>query len=369
MARFEKRFFANLDWVLLLATILICATGIGILSSAGFNPNLGYSPSMTRQAVSMGMGFAALLFFMFVNPNVWKRSAFFIYAAACILLALVLVIGVSGGGAKRWIILAGIRVQPSEFMKLALIFAVAKICSSDSAPRSGYSFMTLWLPALVILVPFMLTLHEPDLGTAMSQALVGGSIIYLFGVQRKTFTRLAMIGLIGLVPFWFTLKDYQRLRVLNFLSPERDPLGTGYHAIQSKIAVGSGQLLGKGYMQGTQTQLRFLPEQTTDFIFSVLAEEWGFIGTCAVLFLYALIIFRLFRITSRCQDKFSSFVCFGVAAMLFWHMLINIGMVIGILPVVGITLPMLSFGGSSVVTLMSGIGIALGISSRRFAFA
>lgn len=194
-------------------------------------------------------------------------------------------------------------------------------------------------------------------------------MLLLAGLHKKTLLTLLSAGILLTIPFWlFGLKDYQRQRILTFMSPESDPLGSGYHAIQSKIAVGSGAFWGKGFMQGTQTQLRFLPEQTTDFIFSVLAEEWGFVGTFLVIFLYGFLIFRLLSISSRCQDTFSAFVAFGVAALIFWHVLVNIGMVVGVLPVVGLTLPLLSFGGSSVTSVMAALGLAAGFSFRRFLF-
>jgi rod shape determining protein RodA len=211
-------------------------------------------------------------------------------------------------------------------------------------------------------------MKEPDLGTALVHLAIAGSMLFLAGVQRGTIIRLALIGGLLAVPGWHMLKDYQKQRVINFITPEADPLGTGYHAIQSKIAVGSGAVTGKGFMKGTQTQLRFLPEQTTDFIFSVLAEEWGFMGSLVILTLYSILILRVLGVAARAPDQFSLYVCYGVAAMMFWHVFVNIGMVIGVVPVVGVTLKLLSYGGSSVIAAMAGIGLVAGFSIRKSVF-
>jgi rod shape determining protein RodA len=252
---------------------------------------------------------------------------------------------------------------------MGVILALARLFSSEKVPQDGYGFQELLIPAAVLLLPMAITIVQPDLGTAICQGLIGGVMILLAGVKGRTLLRLGSLGVVLAIPGWSFLHDYQKKRILNFLSPEMDPLGSGYHAIQSMIAVGSGSEAGKGFLQGTQTQLRFLPEQTTDFLFSVLAEEWGFIGSALVIALYAFLVFRLIQIGSRAADRFSAFVCMGTAALVFWQVVINIGMVTGSLPVVGITLPLLSYGGSSVVTIMASLGLAAGTSARRFKFA
>jgi rod shape determining protein RodA len=365
----EKRLGSSFDWPLTLAMLVLCGIGLLIQYSAGYDRETLQSLSMHRQAVSMAMGFAAFLFTALIGMNFFRRWAFVIFIVGCLLLVAVLGMGSVAGGARRWLNLGGFRFQPSEFMKIGVMLTIAKICSSDRAPLDGYTISKLILPAGILLVPFVLTLVQPDLGTALSQALVGVSIILMAGVRFKTLATLGVAGAILAIPAWTHLKEYQKNRILNFLSPEMDPLGTGYHAIQSKIAVGSGALTGKGMLQGTQTQLRFLPEQTTDFLFSVLAEEWGFIGSSLTVAAYAYLLYRILKVTARAEDKFRALVCVGVAALIFWHVFINIGMVTGILPVVGITLPLLSFGGSSVITTMAAIGLVVGVSSRRFLFA
>lgn len=370
VGKLDKRFFSNVDWQLLVAMASLCVLGLGLQWSAGFSSQLGFSPPMQRQAISMGIGLLAFVFCMTVRTSFWHRLAFFFFILGCGLLLLILFKGVVAGGSRRWLDLGGVRMQPSEFMKVGVILALARVFGRENSPRDGYTLPTLVLPSMVLLIPVVLILKEPDLGTSLCYLLIGGSMILLAGVKKQTALRLSIAAVALSIPAWiFLLKDYQRQRVLTFLSPEQDPLGSGYHAIQSKIAVGSGAVTGKGFLEGTQTQLRFLPEQTTDFIFSVLAEEWGFVGSLSALLLYGWLVFRILKIASRCNDTFSAFVCFGVAALIFWHTMINIGMVIGVVPVVGLTLTFLSYGGSSVVTLMAALGIVAGVSGRRFLFA
>lgn len=349
----------------------ICAIGLTVLYSAGYNPEDGTSWAVKRQAISLLIGIGGFVFCAIIHPSFWKRSAFFFYVIGCALLIAVFVVGVSAGGARRWLDFAGFRLQPSETMKLAVILALAKLFSSERAPSSeGYGFWALFVPGIVLFVPAAMVIVQPDLGTGLCHLLIGGSMLLIAGVKGKILFRLALVGLVLAPIMWeFGMHDYQRQRVLTFLSPESDPLGSGYHAMQSKIAVGSGALAGKGFLEGTQTQLRFLPEQTTDFIFSVLAEEWGFLGSLVLISLYALLVVRLIRIAGTHQDRFAAFFTFGAAAMIFWHVVINIGMVIGILPVVGLTLAFLSYGGSSLMTILAALGIVVGSSIRRYSFS
>lgn len=367
--RLNRRMLVSVDWQMITLITLLCVLGLVVLQSAGYDHELGYSPSMKRQAASMAIG--ALFFFgaMFFSTTFWKRMSVLIYVTGVILLLGVMFGGVVAGGARRWLDLGFTRIQPSEFVKIGVILFLARVLGSESAPKDGYTLKTLWLPGLVLGVPFALILRQPDLGTGLCVVLIGGSMLLVAGIRIGTLLRLVLCGALLAVPAWNFLEDYQRQRVMTFLQPEADPLGTGYHAMQSKIAVGSGALTGKGFLQGTQTQLRFLPEQTTDFIFSVLAEEWGFIGSMAVIVLYCLLIFRLLTAAQRSEEPFQAFVAFGVAAMLFWHTLINIGMVTGVVPVVGITLKLLSYGGSSTVTMLAALGVVTGFSLRKYMFA
>lgn len=367
--KINKRSFSQIDWQIIVPTFLLCACGLLIVYSAGFDPKKELSKPAENQVLSMGIAFVCFFISMFLNTKFWKKAAYPIYVIGCILLIMIITKGVVAGGARRWLDLGGFRMQPSEVTKLGLILVLARIFSSDSAPKTGRTFTQLIVPGLIILFPAMLIERQPDLGTAMCHILIGGSMLLLAGIRPKVFFSIALITSIVLIPVWsFVLKDYQKQRVLTFMSPEIDPQGSGYHALQSRIAVGSGALYGKGFLKGTQTQLRFLPEQTTDFIFSVLAEEWGFVGSVFVIALYGFLILRILKIASRCEDTFKAYVSFGVAAMLFWHVFINIGMVIGVLPVVGITLALLSFGGSSLVVIVSSIGIVAGFSIRKYLF-
>jgi rod shape determining protein RodA len=366
--RFE-RIGSNFDWIYFAVLVMICGCGLMVLSSAGYDPDTGISRPMQKQAISMLLGLVAFFVACFCSASFWKRSSWLIYGGCFFLLTVIFLIGEVAGGAKRWLDLGFFRMQPSEFMKVGVILVLANILSSEDSPQNGRTLKALMLPAVLLLVPAGLTLIQPDLGTALCQCLVGGTMILIAGVRFKTLVGLFMTGVIAAIPAWSMLKDYQKKRILNFVTPELDPLASGYHAIQSKIAVGSGALFGKGYLKGTQTQLRFLPEQTTDFLFSVLAEEWGFVGSLFVVSLYIILIYRILQVASRASDRFSAMVCSGVGALFFWQCVVNIGMVTGALPVVGITLPLLSYGGSSVLTLLFCAGLVAGIHSRRFLFS
>lgn len=363
--RLQRRSFASLDWTLVGAMILLCFSGLIILYSAGYDPDLGGSSTMKRQAISMGLGLASFIICLLIHPNTLKRISPVLWCVGLILLVALLFKGVTAGGARRWLDLGSFRMQPSEFMKLGMILVLAKLFSSTWRPQGGYTFVTLLIPLAILFIPAILIIREPDLGTGMTHVMIGLSMLVVAGIRSRTLVRLGIVAALLPIPAFFMLKDYQKNRIYNFVSPENDPLGTGYHALQSMIAVGSGCVSGKGFLQGTQTQLRFLPEQTTDFIFSVLAEEWGFFGSAAVVILYLILVIRALRCSAKTQDPFSSYVCVGVAALLFWQTFVNIGMVIGIVPVVGITLPLLSYGGSSVLTVMSGLGLVAGASLRR----
>jgi rod shape determining protein RodA len=272
-------------------------------------------------------------------------------------------------GAQRWIHLGVFNYQPSETMKLCLIFLLSKILANIPYDSKGLSLRTLMLPLSVVLLPFALVIEQPDLGTSLLLLMISGSLFLFVGIRKWILGAIISIGLITIPIAWnFILHDYQKQRVYTFLSPGSDPKGSGYNSIQSKIAVGSGQLLGKGFQQGTQSKLEFLPERHTDFIFSVLSEEHGFIGSMGVLILFCVIFALGLRISATATDKMSAIMAVGVLAYLFWHMFVNIGMVTGLLPIVGVPLPLFSYGGSSLFTTMSALGILSGIAYRRYMF-
>jgi len=261
--------------------------------------------------------------------------------------------------------MGGFSFQPSELVKLTMILALAKYFDDHRTDR-GYRLRELLVPFLIVLVPFLFILKQPDLGTALILVVLFSSIVLFVGIDWKSLV-YATAGCVVLIPVgWHFLKDYQKERIITFFSPERDPLGAGYHIIQSIIAVGSGGILGKGFLKGTQSQLKFLPVQQTDFVFSVFAEEWGFWGGLILIIIFLILISWCLKISFHARDLVGTLISFGIAMLIFWQVFTNIGMVLGILPVVGIPLPFLSYGGSSVVVLLTGMGLLMSISMRRF---
>ena len=365
---FDRRLIENFDWGFLIVIFFICCVGLVVLFSAltaGQEAASAVSSLFKKQIVWMGSGFIIMMILMMVDYREFDKLQMFIYAFCAGLLVIVLIFGQISGGSRRWLTLGFFRIQPSELMKIALIISLASAYST-SVSQTGINFRKLIKPAILCLIPFALIVVQPDLGTAMLLVLIAGSITLFVKVERKVFFSLLVTGLSAIPLFWFMLKDYQKDRILTFLDPERDPLGSGYHIIQSKIAIGSGMLTGKGFLKGTQNALSFLPEQHTDFIVSVLAEEWGLLGISFLLVLYFILLFWGLNISYNCRNMFGSIVAFGITAMIFWQIFINTGMVMGLMPVVGVPLPLISYGGSSVITNMVGFGILLNISMRKF---
>ena len=364
---FDRRLIENFDWGFLIIIFFIGSLGLIILYSAS---NAGQGSDVVsilfkKQMVWMGAGFIIMMVLMMLDYREFDKLQLFIYAFCVGLLVIVLIFGQVGGGSRRWIALGFFRIQPSELMKIALIISLASAYST-SVSQTGINFRKLIKPAVLCLIPFALIVDQPDLGTALLLVLIAGSITLFVKVERKVFLTLFLVGLSAIPLFWIMLKDYQKDRILTFLNPDRDPLGSGYHIIQSKIAIGSGMLTGKGFLKGTQNALSFLPEQHTDFIVSVLAEEWGLIGITGLLILYLILLFWGLNIAYNCRNMFGSILAFGITAMIFWQIFINTGMVMGLMPVVGVPLPLISYGGSSVITNMVGFGILLNISMRKF---
>jgi rod shape determining protein RodA len=277
-------------------------------------------------------------------------------------------VGKSTLGARRWIGFGSFRVQPSEFMKIAVVIGLAKYFENDRT-IGGYSLKDMLVPSLIVLIPCILIALQPDLGTAMIILLTYGSMMLFMGINRKTLIALILSAIIALpLAYQFALKPYQRQRIISFIDPMADPKGSGYNSIQSMIAVGSGKLFGKGYKKGTQSQLNFLPEHHTDFIFSVFSEEHGFVGSFVLLALYAIFIMNGLSIAYQSNDKFGMLLAVGIVFIFFWHTFINLGMVMGILPIVGVPLPFLSYGGSSLVTSIIGVAILTNIANKKFMF-
>lgn len=364
---FDRRLIENFDWGFAVLIFLISAVGLVILYSAltaGNDAGVVHI-LFKKQIIWMGSGFIIMMIALTIDFRELDKLNLFIYILCVGLLVSVLIFGQLGGGSRRWLVLGFVRVQPSELMKIALIISLAS-CYSTSISQTGLNFRKLIKPVVLCLIPFMLIVIQPDLGSGLLLLLIAGSITLFVKVERKVFFTFSAICIAAVPLVWFTLKEYQKSRILTFLNPDRDPLGTGYHIIQSKIAIGSGMLTGKGFLKGTQNALSFLPEQHTDFILSVLAEEWGLVGCSILLLLYFLLLFWGLNIAYNCRNMFGSILAFGVTMMIFWQIFINIGMVMGLMPVVGVPLPLVSYGGSSVVTNMVGFGILLNISMRKF---
>jgi rod shape determining protein RodA len=348
----------HLDGPLLLAVLAVCTVGLVVLFSAA-GEDVGV---FLRQAARVGIGLAVLLAMAQVPPRVLRAVAPWLYAVGVLLLVAVALVGTIAMGAQRWLDLGFIRFQPSELMKVAVPLACAWFLHDRPLPPN---LGTLVVLAVAILVPVLLIAEQPDLGTALLVAAGGGLVVLLAGLQLRYILGIGAL-LAGAVPVaWHFMHDYQRQRVLTFLNPQEDPLGAGYHTIQSQIAIGSGGVFGKGYMNGSQAQLEFLPERSTDFIFAVIGEEWGLVGLAVLIFLYLLVIARGLYIAVQAQDTFSRLVAGALTLIFGVYVFVNAGMVAGLLPVVGVPLPLVSYGGTSMVTLMAGFGILMSIHSRR----
>ena len=345
----------RLDWPLLALTAMIAGIGVvSLYSVAGGS----FNPWAERHAVRYVACMAMVLVVAMLPLRLWLGLAYPAYFLALGLLALVPIFGSEAMGARRWLAIAGTTIQPSELMKVALGLMLARYYQWLPPERVSQPLWVL-LPLLAIAAPVALTLKQPDLGTAVLFAIVGLGLMFLAGVSALYF--LAGSGLaIAAVPLvWSRLHDYQRRRIEIFLDPDKDPLGAGYHISQSKIALGSGGASGKGYMQGTQSQLDFLPEKHTDFIFTMFAEEWGFVGAAVLLGLYVALLLMVFRMSLTCSHQFGRIVIASAGLVLFTYCFINVAMVTGLIPVVGVPLPLVSYGGTAMTTMMFGLGLAL----------
>jgi rod shape determining protein RodA len=365
---FDRRLLQNFDWVLFALLILIAMMSVLNLYSATFSiRDAGGAQIFMKQVYWYLMGFAIFMMVTIIDYHVLERLAWHIYLFTIILLVLVLILGMISKGAQRWLNLGFITIQPSELAKLSIVIILSQFFSTHGE-YADYRLRDLWQPFLLILAPCILIKIQPDLGSAVILAIIALSIILLMKVRWSSLFLLITTILIACPVAYHYMSDYQKKRIHTFFNPESDPLGAGYHIIQSKIAVGSGQLIGKGFLKGTQTRLKFLPENHTDFAFSVWAEEWGFIGSIFLLMIYLFLILWGINIAKNSKDKFGSILAIGITAIIFWHMVINVGMTIGLMPVVGIPLVLFSYGGSSVLCTMIGMGILMNISQRRFMF-
>ena len=369
----DRRLIQHFDLPLVGITLVLCVVGLGTLYAAVLTPNYeGIPPLVVRQWLFMAVGLGLALVCTLVDYRVLINLAYPLYGGLLALLLLVLVIGHVGGGSQRWIELGFVRLQPSEFGKIALVLVLARFLHERVRPH-GIGWREIVQTAGLVLPAWMLIFLEPDLGTSILYGVLAATVILFAGVRTKLLMVLTLIALlIGPAGVWvgytFVLDGYQKDRVVTFLHPEQDPHGKGYQTIQSRYAIGSGRLTGKGFCNGTQAQLRFLPEQHTDFIFGVYAEERGFLGSACLLMLYLGWIALSLNVALRAKERFGALLAFGLVAILSWQVVINLGGVLGLMPVTGVTLPLLSYGGSSVLTVMICVGLLLNISMRRYMF-
>jgi len=351
-------FKLKIDWPLSFCLLILCVVSLLILWSAGGeNPRI-----IISQAVRMGVAFFVMLLLAQVRPDTWFRWSPYIFSVGLVMLVLVLLIGYTGKGATRWLNLGFMRFQPSELMKLAVPMMVAWVITRKTLPPS---FLALFQAGLVLLVPAVLILKQPDLGTTIMIMMSGVLIIFLAGFSWKSIAGLAAVSAIAAPIMYQFLHSYQQRRIQTLFDPWSDPLGAGYHSIQSMIAIGSGGAQGKGWLEGSQSQLEFIPERHTDFIFSVFSEEFGFIGVLMLFTLYVIITARGLYIAYYTKDTFSRLLAGSLSMTFFFYVFVNVGMVSGLLPVVGVPLPLISYGGTSMVTLMAGFGVLMSIHHHR----
>lgn len=365
---FDRRLLTHMNWALILFAMAIFLVGVMNLYSASSSMSeegIALGTYYQKQLLWGGMGLLCMLGVMLVDYRHLRSLAWPIFLLAVILLAMVPVAGKTIYGAKRWISLGFMNLQPSEIAKIATILIAAKLLARSPKPLEWKEFFQV---LIICAIPAAFILKQPDLGTTLNMLLNVGGIILFRGLSKGVF-RTCIVALPACLPLgWMFMKDYQKQRVLTFLNPGEDPLGSGYHIIQSQIAIGSGQMWGKGFLEGTQSQLRFLPEKHTDFAIAVFGEEWGFVGCIVLLALICLFLLAIFNTARDAKDRFGSFLCAGVFFYFFWQFLINMGMVMGLMPVVGIPLPFISYGGSSMVVNSCLIGLVVNVSMRRFVF-
>ncbi len=356
-----KEKLLSISWPFLILLILVAGVGfISLYSAAGGHVD----PWAGKQMIRFGIGFIGLLVTAMIDIRIWMRLAYPFYALVVLALIFVDIKGQIGMGAQRWINLGFIQLQPSEFMKIASILALARFFHG-ATPEEVRNPLFLLAPLVLVLIPTGLVMLQPDLGTAIKIVLVSGALFFFAGVSYWLFGIVVAGGLALLPVLWHFMHDYQKNRVLVFLDPERDPLGTGYHITQSKIALGSGGITGKGFLEGSQSKLNFLPEKQTDFIFTLFTEEWGLIGGVTLMGLFALIILYGYFMAFGSQSQFGRLLGAGIIVNFSLYVFINIGMVMGLLPVVGVPLPMISHGGTAMLAVLFGFGLLMSVHVHR----
>jgi len=361
---FERRLYHHIDWALVIAVMALCAFGVATIYSATFDPTRGASHRYVVQIYAIGLGLLAMLVMLTVDYRAFTDKSHLIYIGILAVLIYVLLFGHEGKGARRWIPLGSFNLQPSEFAKISVALVLAKFFGEN---RGSPQWTDLAIGGVLTALPLALIAKEPDLGTAVTLLPIFLAVAYLAGMQMRILGVMLLAFLLAAPVAWrFALKDYQKSRISTFLDPSQDAKGAGYQQIQARITVGSGGLSGKGFKQGTQGQLRFLPEVDNDFIFSVLAEEHGFVGVLVALGLYLFVILRALEAARLAKDRLGSYLVLGVLASFTFQVVYNITMSAGLAPVKGLTLPLMSYGGSSMIATLAGFGLVLNVRMRRF---
>ena len=361
---FDRRLIINFDWATLLTALFISVIGVVNIYSSTYPHSGAGTPLYLKQAYWLTLGLGAILLILALDYRTLVRYSYLFYLITLLLLILVMAVGRSSSGSQRWLQVGFISFQPSELSKIALILAMTRFFTDRELPR-GYGLRDLAAPFLMVALPALLIFKQPDLGTVVLLLTIFTSILVFVRVRFRTWAILGT-GVATAIPLaWHFLKDYQKNRLLTFINPDLDPLKTGYHIAQSKIAVGSGTLSGKGFLKGTQSQLRFLPEQHTDFIFTVIGEEGGFVASALTVALFAGLLLRGYLTAARAGDDLSRLVAAGIVGMWSFHVIVNIGMTLGVMPVAGVPLPFVSYGGSSLLLNLVALGLLLSIGMRR----
>lgn len=361
----NQRIMRNLDWVIIGAVVLLLCISLAVIGSATHinTPSEDRYWYVERQGIFTLVNILIIIVILQFDYRTLGQMAMPLYAINLVLLLAVMFVGQSALGAQRWIQIGPINLQPSEFSKLIMIISLAKLLETRIDRIN--TLKDLVPIGIYVVIPFVLVMKQPDLGTSLVFIAITLGMVFVAGIHMRLLGLLTAVGVAALPLFWLVLKDYQKMRLTVFLDPNIDPLGSGYHIIQSIIAIGSGKLLGKGIFHGTQSQLNFLPENHTDFIFAVIGEEFGFVGTVIILCIYLALLYRGIKIAGEARDHFGTLLAAGIVSMLAFHLLVNVGMTAGIMPVTGIPLPFMSYGVSALTTNMISIGILLNIYLRR----
>lgn len=366
----ERTLLNRIDWNFVVCILALNVIGLFNLYSATHGPySTHVEPLFINQIIWLLIGWSIFFIMTLVDYRITHRIGIIVYILNLAAVLAVTFFGTVALGGQRWIDLGFFRYQPSETMKIAMILILARALAPKSVDGPGMGLRDLAVPLILMGIPFVLVVEQPDLGTATMLIAISGSMLMFMKIRGWIIASLLTFATIAAPVAWnYVLRDYQKNRIITFLNPGNDPQGKGYNSIQSKIAVGSGKLIGKGFRKGTQSQLEFLPERHTDFIYSVLSEEFGFVGSFLTILVFTTLFIIGLRIAATARDKYGALLTIGVLCYLFWHMFVNVGMVIGLLPIVGIPLPLLSYGGSSMLTTMAGLGLVSSVAYRRYLF-